>query len=380
MRWIISVLLCLTATLTPVFTSYASTPAITKQPFGETADGERIYLYTLKNPNGMQAEIMNYGGIMLLLRVPDRNGKLGDVLLGYADPMDYVRTGNKPYFGAIIGRYANRIANGTFVLDGTTYQLSVNEGRNTLAGGVRGFDKRVWEAEEIKAPHGSGLALRYWSKDGEEGFPGNVWAKVVYTLTDDNELRMDYSATSDQKTVINLTQHNYYNLKGQGNGDILDHLLTIHAERFTPVNPELIPTGQLQRVADTDLDFRRPVAIGSRIRSRDPQILYAKGYDFNYVLSGKVSTMRHAASVYAPASGRRMDVFTDQPGMQLYTGNFLDGSVKGKDGAVYGKHAGLCLETQHFPDSPNHPNFPSTVLAPDKPYKQTALFRFSASP
>lgn len=352
---------------------------IDKQYFGSAPGGEPVVLYTLTNKRGMQASIMNYGGIMTSLRVPDRNGCLDDVLLGYSTPEEYWKTGNKPYFGAILGRYANRIANGRFTLDGVTYQLSVNDGLNTLHGGIRGFDKRVWGVEEVCRDDAVGLVLSYWSKDGEEGFPGNVAVKMAYTLTDNNELRMDYAATTDKKTVLNLSQHNYYNLAGAGNGDILGHILTINADWFTPIKPDLIPTGQVQSVAGTPLDFRNPTLIGARIHSDDPQMRYAaNGYDFNYVLNRGGHLMTLASSVYEPKSGRMMEVYTTQPAVQLYSGNHLDGSIVGKEGKVYKQYGGLSLETQHYPDSPNHPHFPSTELNPGQIYRQSTIYKFSA--
>ncbi|MBW5446451.1 galactose-1-epimerase [Cohnella sp. CFH 77786] len=359
--------------------SFADSGSITKERFGQTADGQPLYLYTLKNAHGMRAAIMNYGGIMYSLHVPDRRGVLEDVLLGYANPMDYLTTGNKPYFGALIGRYANRIADGRLTLNGTLYRLSVNEGRNTLHGGIRGFDKRIWDTEPVVGKGQVGLLLRYVSNDGEEGFPGKVTATVVYTLTDANELRIDYSAVTDKETVVNLSQHNYYNLKGAGNGDILDHRLTLRADRFTPVRTDYIPTGEIRSVTGTDMDFRRPTVIGSRIRSNDPQIRLAEGFDHNYVLNPSGSRMKHAATVFEPVSGRRLDAYTTQPGVHLYTGNHLTqgGAIIGKGGKSYGNYYGFCLETQHFPDSPHHPNFPSTVLKPGQVYKQTAIFKFS---
>ncbi|QYR23748.1 galactose-1-epimerase [Paenibacillus sp. sptzw28] len=351
---------------------------IVKQYFGQTPDGQSVFLYILSNINGMQAAITNYGGIMVSLKVPDRNGILEDVVLGYPTLDQYVRTGNKYYYGAIIGRYANRIAGGRFTLDGVTYQLPVNNVTNMLHGGIRGFDKRVWEAEEVYKDGEVGLALSYPSKDGEEGFPGNLAVKVIYTLTNNNELRIDYTAVTDKKTVVNLTQHNYYNLAGAGNGNILGHIVTINAERFTTVNADVIPTGQLQSVAGTPLDFRKPVSVGSRIHSNHPQMQFASnGYDFNYVLEQDGRPIVFAAGVYEPQSGRLMEVYTSEPGVQFYTGQRIDGDI-GKDGKVYNQYAGLALETQHFPDSPNHPNFPSTELSPGQTYKQTTIYKFSS--
>jgi trehalose utilization protein/galactose mutarotase-like enzyme len=350
---------------------------IVKQYFGQTPDGQSVFLYVLRNINGMQAAITNYGGIVVSLKVPDRNGILEDVVLGYPTLEQYLRTGNKYYYGAIIGRYANRIANGRFTLDGGTYQLPINNVTNTLHGGIRGFDKRVWEAEEVYKDGEVGLALSYLSKDGEEGFPGNLAVKVIYTLTNNNELRIDYTAVTDKKTVVNLTQHNYYNLAGAGNGNILGHIVTINADRFTTVNADVIPTGQLQSVAGTPLDFRKPISVGSRIHSTDPQMQFASnGYDFNYVLEHDGCPIVFAAGVYEPQSGRLMEVYTSEPGVQFYTGQRIDGDI-GKDGKVYDQYAGLALETQHFPDSPNHPNFPSTELSPGQIYKQTTIYKFS---
>lgn len=360
------------------FQAKKTSGSISKQYFGQTPDGQAIYLYTLTNKNGMQAAIMTYGGIMITLKVPDRNGKLEDVILGYPLLEDYIKTGNKPYFGALIGRYANRIANGRFTLNGVTYPLSVNEGSNTLHGGKLGFNKRMWEAEEVYQADAVGLTLTYLSNDGEEGFPGNLAVKVIYTLTDNNELRIDYAAMTDKKTVVNLTQHNYYNLAGAGNGDILGHIVTLHSDWFTPVKPDLIPTGQIQSVAGTPLDFRKPLSIGSRIHSEFPQMRYANGYDFNFVLNHNGHSMLHAASVYEPKSGRIMEVYTTQPAIQFYTGNHLNGSDIGKGGKVYKPYYGFCLETQHYPDSPNHPNFPSTELQPGQIYRQASIFKFSA--
>ncbi|WP_373232722.1 aldose epimerase family protein [Cohnella sp.] len=354
---------------------------ITKQYFGQTPEGQSVYLYTLTNKRGMQSSIMTYGGIMITLKVPDRSGYLEDVVLGYPTLAEYLKTGNKPYLGAILGRYANRIANGRFTLDGVTYQLSINEGHNTLHGGIRGFDKRVWEAEELCREDAVGLILSYCSKDGEEGFPGNVAVKVAYTLTNDNELRIDYAATTDKKTVLNLSQHNYYNLAGAGNGDILGHILMINADYFTPIKPDLIPTGHIQSVEGTPLDFRKPTSIGARIHSGDLQMRYAgNGYDFNYVLNRTGHPMALAACVHEQKSGRVMEVYTTQPGIQLYTGNKLDGSLIGKEGKVYPQYGGLSLETQHFPDSPNQPHFPSTELNPGQIYRQSAIYKFSVLP
>jgi galactose mutarotase-like enzyme len=351
---------------------------ISKQYLGAAPDGQDVYLYTLTNDNGMQFSVMTYGGIMMTLKTPDREGKSEDIILGYPTLADYIKTGNKHYFGAVIGRYANRIAGGRFVLDGQPYQLSINDGANTLHGGQYGFDKRVFAAEEIHGRDEVGVALTYESKDGEEGFPGNMWVKVIYTLTADNELRIDYEARADRATVVNLTQHNYYNLSGAGQGNILDHVLTIHAGHYTAVNPELIPTGAIASVAGTPLDFTQPETIGARIHADHPQLRYADGYDFNYVLDHQGDLQTPAARVFDPKSGRLMEVYTTQPAIQLYTGNYLDGQDIGKDGRVYQRYYGFSLETQHYPDSPNHATFPSTVLRPGETFRQTTIYKFSA--
>jgi aldose 1-epimerase len=348
-----------------------------KEPFGKTEDGQPVDLYTLSNKNGVEAAITNFGGIVVSLKVPDRKGKLDDVILGY-DQLDGYLT-NKAFFGAIIGRYGNRVAHGKFVLTGTTYNIPKNDGDNALHGGLKGFNKRLWTAKDVSGSHGQALEVTYLSKDGEEGFPGNLSAKVVYTLTDQNELKIDYSATTDKDTVINLTNHSYFNLAGQGNGDILGHELTIRADRFTPVDSTLIPTGELKPVKGTPFDFTKATAIGARISQDDPQLKVGKGYDHNWVLnSGGKGALSVAAEAYEPTTGRVLQVLTDQPGVQFYSGNFLDGSITGKGGKVYNLRNGFCLETQHFPDSPNQPKFPSTVLKPGQHYQTTTVFKFSS--
>jgi aldose 1-epimerase len=348
-----------------------------KEPFGKTEDGQPVDLYTLSNKKGMEAAIINFGGIVVSLKVPDKAGKLDDVVLGY-DQLDGYLT-NKAYFGALIGRYGNRIAHGTFTLNGTTYTVPKNNGENSLHGGIKGFNRRLWTAKDVSDSHGQALELTYLSKDGEEGYPGNLTAKVVYTLTDQNELRIDYSATTDKDTVINLTNHTYFNLAGQGNGDILGHELTIRADKFTPVDATLIPTGELKPVKGTPFDFTKSTAIGARINQDDEQIKVGKGYDHNWVLnSGGKGAVSLAAEAYEPKTGRVLQVLTDEPGVQFYSGNFLDGSIQGKGGKVYNLRNGFCLETQHFPDSPNHSSFPSTVLKPGQHYKTTTVFKFSA--
>ena len=319
-------------------------------------------VYTLKNESGFEVSITNYGGAISSLKAPDRYGHFGDIVLGFETINEYVR--NPRYFGALIGRHANRIAGGKFSLNGIAYQLPQNDGANHLHGGFRGFDKRDWTVRE----DGNTLHLEYFSKDGEEGYPGNVTALVDYTLLD-NELRVDYRATTDRDTIVNLTNHSYFNLRGAGT--ILDHELMLNADHFTPVSDDLIPTGEITAVAGTPMDFVNGKAIGSDLDG------VAGGYDHNFVLSDWDSTLRLAARLYDPVSGRVLEILTTEPGMQFYSGNFLDGSFTGKYGFVYEKYTGLCLEPQHFPDAPNHPNFPSTVLRPGEEYKQTSIYRFS---
>jgi len=326
-----------------------------------------VDLYLLKNKNGVEVAITTYGGAVVSLKVPDRNGKLADIVLGYDSLEGYEN--DKAYLGAIVGRYANRIAHAQFTLDGKTYTLAKNNGDNSLHGGIKGFNKAVWTANEFPAKDGQALELTYVSKDGEEGFPGNLHVHVLYTVTDSNELKIEYSATTDKKTVLNLTSHSYFNLLGVGLGsaDILGHVLMIEADKFTPVDSGLIPTGELRDVAGTPFDFRQPTAIGTRIDAHDEQIKLGGGYDHNFVLRRKAGDpISLAARVTEEASGRVMEVWTTEPGVQLYTGNFLDGSAHGKGGVAYTKRSAFCLETQHFPDSPNHVKFPSVVLNPEE--------------
>ena len=350
---------------------------VTKERFGDTLDGKGVDIYTLTNSHGVEARIINYGGIVTSLKVPDRNGKLDDVVLGFDNLDAYLK--GRTYLGAIIGRYGNRIAKGRFTLNGVEYKLAVNNGENHLHGGIKGFDKVVWHARVLKVPNGGALELTYLSKDGEEGYPGNLSVKVIYTLTNANELKVDYSATTDKDTVVNLTQHSYFNLAGQGNGDILNHRLFINAARFTPTDAGSIPTGELRRVRGTPFDFTRPTAIGARINQDYDQLKLGKGYDHNFVLNGRMGTLRQAARVYEPTTGRMMEVWTTEPGMQFYTGNFLDGTLTGKGGKVYQQRYGFCLETQHYPDSPNKPSFPTAVLRKGARYHTTTTFRFSTS-
>ncbi len=335
-----------------------------------------MQLYTLRNSKGVEASITNYGAILVSLKVPDRNGNLADVVLGFDSLDGYL--GEHPYFGAVIGRYGNRIAGGRFVLDGVEYKLARNNGENHLHGGVRGFDKAVWSVKKPRADGDAGVELTYLSEDGEEGYPGSLTATVRYTLTGDNELRLDYEATASKPTVVNLTNHSYFNLAGAGNGDILAHRVRINADNFTPVDQGLIPTGELRPVTGTPFDFRQPHAIGERIGGKDQQLVFGKGYDHNFVLNGSAGSLRSAARVTEPGSGRVVEVLTTEPGVQFYTGNFLDGTIRGKGGAAYGHRYGFCLETQHFPDSPNQPQFPSVVLRPGAKYQSTTVYKFSA--
>ncbi|HYL86041.1 MAG TPA: aldose epimerase family protein [Candidatus Angelobacter sp.] len=356
----------------------ATKPGTTKSSFGKTPEGAQVDLYTLTNKNGVAVAIANYGGAVVSLKVPDRNGSLEDVVLGYDSADGYVN--DKNFFGALIGRYGNRIGHAQFSLDGHTYTLAKNNGENSLHGGIKGFNKALWTAKEIPAKGGQALELTYLSKDGEEGFPGNLNVRVVYTLTDTNELKIEYFATTDKKTVVNLTNHTYFNLLGvgPGMGDILGHALMIEADKFTPVDAGLIPTGELRGVAGTPFDFRKPTAIGARIEADDEQIKLGKGYDHNFVLRRKMGDpISLAARVTEEASGRVMEVWTTEPGIQFYTGNFLDGTVHGKAGVAYEKRSALCLETQHFPDSPNQPKFPSVVLNPGGRYHTTTVYKFS---
>ncbi len=347
-----------------------------KSSFGKSPDGEPVDLYVLTNKNGVEAAISTYGGVVVSLKVPDRSDKLGDVVLGFDSVDGYVS--DKSYFGALIGRYGNRIGHAQFTLDGKTYTLAKNNGENTLHGGIKGFNKAVWAAKEIPAKDGQALELSYLSKDGEEGFPGNLSVRVVYTLTDSNELKIEYSATTDKKTVVNLTNHSYFNLAGPGSGDILGHVLMIEGDKFTPVDSGLIPTGELRDVAGTPFDFRKPTAIGARVDSDDEQIKLGGGYDHNFVLRRKAGDpISLAARVVEPKTGRVLEVWTTEPGVQFYTGNFLDGSAHGKGGISYTKRSALCLETQHFPDSPNQPKFPSTELKPGERYHTTTIYKFS---
>lgn len=359
------------------FAANTRTQKISKKSFGKTAEGAEVYLYTLKNAAGMEVAITNFGGTIVSLKVPDRAGKIEDVVLGYDDFNGYL-TPKSPYFGATVGRYANRIAKSKFSLDGQEYTVPANDGANSLHGGLKGFDKRVWSAKEFSDAKGEHLAMNYLSKDGEEGYPGNLTVQVEFTLTSRNQLKIEYSATTDHDTVLNLTNHSYFNLAGQGNGDILKTQLTLFASRFTPVDETLIPNGELRSVAGTPFDFRKPTPIGERIDASDEQLKLGHGYDHNWVLDESSGRLSLAARALDPASGRILEVLTTQPGIQFYTGNFLDGSIHGKGSKPIEHRTGFCLETQHFPDSPNHPKFPTAVLKPGQHFHSTTVFRFSA--
>jgi aldose 1-epimerase len=334
--------------------------------------GEPVELFTLTNPSGVEVRAITYGGIIVALRAPDRDGRLGDIVLGYDSLAGYLR--ESPYFGALIGRYGNRIARARFTLDGRSYTLAANNGVNHLHGGVRGFDKVLWTGEPVTTDSTVGVAFTYASPDGEEGYPGTLRARVTYTLTDDGRLIFDYQATTDRATPVNLTQHSYFNLAGAG--DILGHELMIAAGRYTPVDSTLIPTGALAPVDGTAFDFRTPTAIGARIGAGDVQLAHGLGYDHNWVLDRADEGLVHAARVVEPTTGRTLDIWTTEPGLQFYSGNFLDGSITGKAGRVYAHRTGFCLETQHFPDSPNQPAFPSTILRPGEEYRSRTVLAF----
>lgn len=340
-----------------------------EESFGKTPEGREVNLYTLTNTNGLTAKITNYGAILVSLQVPDRDGKLADITLGFNSLDGYLK--EHPYFGATVGRYANRIGKARFVLDGVEYKLAANNGENHLHGGIRGFDKAVWKPEDLRADDNEALVkMSYVSEDGEEGYPGNLACTVTYTLTKDDELKMSYEAETDKTTVVNLTNHSYFNLAGQGTDDILGHELRLNADKYTPVDEGLIPTGEIRSVKNSPMDFTLPMSIGSRIKQ------VGNGYDHNYVLNSGGGSLALAARAYEPTSGRIMEIHTTEPGVQLYTGNFLDGSLTGKAGKAYKKHYAFCLETQHFPDSPNKPNFPSVVLQPGQKYTSVTVHKF----
>ncbi len=367
-----------TAALSAISTSAAGcSPTITKAPFGDV-DGQAVDRYTLTNCNQMTVKILTYGGILQEISVPDRRNKVANVTLGFDNIDDYVAM--SPYFGCITGRYANRIAEGRFTLDGTTYQLAINNDPNHLHGGNVGFDKRIWAATPFQRSKAVGLELTYTSPDGEENYPGELTTKVTYTLTEQNEIVMDYHATTDAPTIVNLTNHAYWNLQGEGTSDIYDHVLELNAPRYTPVDPTLIPTGAIDPVAGTPLDFTKATAIGDRIRDGHPQLVIGRGYDHNWVLgrsNPNDTSLFLAARVGEPDSGRVLSIYTTEPGIQFYSGNFLDGTLVGTSGRMYRQGDGFALETQHYPDSPNHSNFPSTVLRPGEVYETRTVYKLS---
>ncbi len=358
--------------------------SVTEAPFGHTADGEAVTVYTLTNANGMELRATNYGALIISLRVPNRQQQLGDIVLGFDSLPPYTTV--SPYFGALIGRYGNRIAKGRFTLDGIRYTLARNNGPNSLHGGIVGFNKVMWNTASFQKPDSVGLTFTRTSPDGEEGFPGNLQVTVVYTLTDANEVIFDYSATTDKATPVNLTQHSYFNLTDGGRSSVLGHVLTIDADSFIPVDSTLIPTGEIRSVTGTPFDFRQPTPIGARIEADNEQLRFGRGYDHTFVLrkgptdrelGNATPTVTLAATVYEPVSGRMMQVYTSEPGMQFYTGNFLDGTLHGKNGVAYNHRTGFAMETQHFPDSPNHANFPSTILRPGGEYRSRSIYKFS---
>jgi aldose 1-epimerase len=374
-----SICLCLTAlALFPIEACQTrkAPPVMSTSIFGRLSDGREVHRYTLRNASGMTVQIIDYGAAITSILVPDRNAQFDDVVLGYDSLQGYVN--GTAYFGAIVGRYGNRIAGGRFQLDGKEYQLAVNDGDNHLHGGRVGFNKVLWETKSFNdsLPEPA-LQLQYVSPDGEEGYPGTLTLKVTYTLTAGNELRINYEGTTDKTTILNPTQHSYFNLSGSLYSTILSHLLMIEAEGFTPVDKGLIPTGQIAAVAGTPMDFRTATVIGARINDPYQQLVFGKGYDHNWVLKTPAGTVRKAVDLYESISGRAMEVFTDQPGVQFYSGNFLDGTAAGKNGIFYQHRSGLCLETQAFPDSPNKPQFPSTTLRPGQVYRQITIYRFS---
>ena len=354
--------------------STTSKPAIERSPYGVLPSGDSVHLFTLTNANGVEMRMMNYGGIVISLKTPDRNGVMGDIVLGFDSLSGYVQS--SPYFGALVGRYANRIRKGTFTLDSVTYTLPVNNGANSLHGGIKGFDKVVWHAEPKQDTSGVGVVLTYTSKDGEEGYPGTLAVRVTYTLTDRNQFVVDYHATTDKATPVNLTQHTYFNLAGDSSGDIRNHELMLNADAFIPVDTTLIPTGKLEPVAGSPFDFRTPIAIRDQVNDTNPQLTIAGGIDHTFVINRSAPGLVHAARLVEPTSGRTLDVHTTEPGIQIYTGNFLDGTVIGKGGHVYRHRDAICLETQHFPDSPNQPAFPSTILRPGEEYTSRTVYTF----
>lgn len=350
---------------------------IERSPFGRLPGGEAVEIFTLRSASGTEVRVIGFGGAIVSIRVPDREGRLADVVLGYDHVQGYVD--DDAYLGALIGRYSNRIRGGRFTLDGREHALPVNDGANHLHGGPRGFHKRLWAADPVHTPAGLGVALAYTSPDGEEGYPGTLEARVTYALTADGELTVDYTATADRPTPVGLTQHSYFNLAGDPGRDVLGHELQLHARRYTPVDDGLIPTGELAAVAGTPFDFRAPLPIGARLAADDPQLARAGGYDHNFVLDGGGGALSLAARVHEPVSGRTLEVHTTEPGLQFYSGNFLDGSIRGKGGVRYGYRCGFCLEPQHFPDSPNQPSFPPAILRPGERYASRTVYRFGVA-
>ncbi len=346
---------------------------ISRAPFGQTKDGAPVEIFTLRNPAGMEARICDYGGLLVSLKVPDRNGNFGDVVLGYDNLDGYIK--DSPYFGALIGRFGNRIAKGKFTLDGEPHTLAINNGPNSLHGGLKGFDKVMWQSHASVSADGPTLELTYLSKDGEEGYPGNLKVTAVYTLMKNNTLRLEFTATTDKDTVVNLTEHSYFNLAGEG--DVLGHIVQIKADKFTPVDSTLIPTGELKPVDGTPFDFRTPTAIGARIGQPDEQLKFGNGYDHNWVVNHPMGELGLDARVTEPKTGRVMEIWSTEPGLQFYSGNFLDGTLTGKGGRVYQFRNAFVMEPQHFPDSPNQPTFPTTELKPGETYHHTIVYKFS---
>ena len=374
-RTVLAFLLLALASTMSISTGHAQKSALKRESFGKMPDGKAVERFTLTNANGIELKAISYGGIITSLRVPDRAGAMGDIVLGFDRLEDYLK--DHPFFGAIIGRYGNRIGKAQFSLDGKAFKLAANNGPNHLHGGVKGFDKVLWTAEPVAGSNA--IAFSRTSPDGEEGYPGALRVRVTYTLTDKNELIVEYRATTDKATPVNLTQHSYFNLAGQASGDILGHELMLNADRYTPVDDTLIPTGELAPVAGTPFDFRTPTIVGARINNDHPQLTFGKGYDHNWVLSRKGAGLELAARVREPKTGRTLEIATTEPGIQFYSGNFLDGTLKGKDGAVYKHRTGFCLETQHFPDSPNKPKFPTTTLRPGAEYTTRTVFTFGVA-
>jgi len=378
LRYIIFGFLSLALIIVETSGSPDNVPRVEVQPFGAISSGQKTDLYVMTNSKGMAVSITNYGATVVSIKVPDRGGKVDDVTLGFDTARGYEE--GKAYFGATVGRYANRIAHGTFTLDGKTCTLPKNNGDNTLHGGLNGFSKKIWAGKEVSSKDGVAVQFTYVSPDGEEGFPGTLTATVLFTLSKDrNELRIDYTASTDKPTVLNLTNHSYFNLAGQNQGSILDETLQLNASRFTPVDATLIPTGELRDVKNTPFDFTHAVAIGARIDDADDQLRFGRGYDHNWVLDKPKDANGPVLAAVAkdPKSGRVLEILTTEPGIQFYTGNFLDGTVRGKGGYAYPRRSAFCLETQHFPDSPNQANFPSTTLMPETQYHSTTVFRFS---